>query len=67
MRILTLPFATLQLPVLYVYGDSPSWWLWDSHVAGPAERRSSSWAIIGELVDLVGDGTRVGTLLPHTP
>ena len=65
MRILTLPFLSVQLPVLYAMGDAPSWWLWDSHVASPAERRSSSWAVLGELRDLVGDGTRVGTLLPH--
>jgi hypothetical protein len=64
MRILTLPAYLLQVPVMYVMGDAPSWWLWDSHVASPAERKSSSWQLVGELLDVVGDGVHVGTLIP---
>lgn len=62
--MLTLPFVLVQLPVLYVDGDVPEWWLWDSHEASALERRSSSWS---ETFELLIEGVKVirlGALIP---
>jgi hypothetical protein len=47
-----------------VEGETPSWWLWDSHEASPAEKRASSWSFIHETLEAGELAWRLGTFLP---